>query len=66
MLSSTPDPAKLEALRNNTHAAAGYTKWLDGFVIPLIQRVGLKTVVRRAPGKYTITVKLPLGANQVR
>lgn len=59
MLSPKPDPAKLQALQNHPNAADGYEKWLTAFVIPMIQRVGLKTNVRRAPGKYTITVKLP-------
>ena len=64
MLSPTPDLAKLEALRKNPHAASGYRTWLDGFVIPMIQRVGLKTIVRRTDDKYTITIKLPIGAKQ--
>ena len=62
MLNPTPDPAKLAALRANPHAASGYRTWLDGFLIPLIQRIGLKTIVRRTPDKYTITIKLPSGS----
>lgn len=55
----TPDAAKLEALRNNPQAASGYRTWLDCFVIPLLERVGLKVKVRRSAREYTITVKLP-------
>ena len=59
MSSPAPDPAKLAALLANPNAAAGYRTWIDGFLIPLMQRIGLKVVVRRGPDKYTITIKLP-------
>lgn len=48
----------LDNLRNHPQAHVGYQRWLDAFIIPLMQKTGMNIKVKRTPERYTITVKL--------
>jgi hypothetical protein len=52
------DPDKLQALMKDKAGQTGYERWLDAFIIPLMQRVGLTVDVKHGK-QYVITVKFP-------
>lgn len=53
------DTEKLRALLADARAGAAYSTWLDGYVVPLLKKIGLKVTVKKNLKSYVITVRLP-------